>query len=47
MHKLKKSVRGYNQSELIAKEIAKKMNLKLEQDILKLFDLFHQNNKEL
>jgi len=34
MHKHKKSVRGYNQSELIAKEIAKQMELKFEKDIL-------------
>lgn len=34
MHKLKKSVRGYNQSELIAKEIAKQMELEFEKDIL-------------
>ena len=34
MHKHKKSVRGYNQSELIAREIAKQMELKFEKDIL-------------
>lgn len=34
MHKLKKSVRGYNQSELVAEEIAKQMGLKYEKDIL-------------
>ena len=34
MHKHKKSVRGYNQSELIAKEIAKQMELKFEKDVL-------------
>ncbi|MBO5413213.1 MAG: ComF family protein [Clostridia bacterium] len=34
MHKLKKSVRGYNQSELLAKEIAKQMELHFEKELL-------------
>lgn len=34
MHKLKKSVRGYNQSELIAKEISKQIEIKFEKNIL-------------
>lgn len=34
MHKLKKYIRGYNQSELIAKEIAKQMELREENNIL-------------
>ncbi len=34
MHKLKKSVRGYNQSELVANEIAKQMELPFEKNVL-------------
>lgn len=34
MYKNKKAVRGYNQSELIAKEIAKQMELTFEKDVL-------------
>lgn len=34
MHKNKKAVRGYNQSELIAREIAKQMELCFEKDVL-------------
>lgn len=34
MHKLKKSVRGYNQSELLAKEIAKQMGIQFEKNVL-------------
>ena len=34
MHKLKKAVRGYNQSELIAKEISKKANIVFYNNIL-------------
>lgn len=34
MHKLKKSVRGYNQSELLAKEIAKQMGIHFEKNVL-------------
>ena len=34
MHKLKKSVRGYNQSELVANEIAKQMELPFEKTVL-------------
>ena len=34
MHKKKKAVRGYNQCELIANEIAKQMTLKFEKNIL-------------
>lgn len=34
MYKNKKAVRGYNQSELIAKEIAKQMDLAFEKDVL-------------
>lgn len=34
MYKNKKAVRGYNQSELIAKEIAKQMDLSFEKDVL-------------
>ena len=34
MNKLKKSVRGYNQSELVANEIAKQMELPFEKTVL-------------
>ena len=34
MYKIKKSVRGYNQSELLASEIAKQMELSFEKDVL-------------
>ncbi len=34
MHKLKKSVRGYNQSELIARKIARDMEIYFEKDVL-------------
>ncbi|MGN1301414.1 MAG: ComF family protein [Clostridia bacterium] len=34
MHKLKKSVRGYNQSELLTKEIAKQMGIHFEKNVL-------------
>lgn len=34
MHKLKKSIRGYNQSELLAKEIAELMELKFAKNVL-------------
>lgn len=34
MYKTKKNVRGYNQSELIAKEIAKTLNIKFRNNIL-------------
>ena len=34
MHKFKKSVRGYNQSELLANEIAKQMELSFEKTVL-------------
>ena len=34
MHKSKKNIRGYNQSELVAKEIAKQMELVMEKDTL-------------
>ena len=34
MHKNKKAVRGYNQSELIAKEMSKNMGLSFENDVL-------------
>ena len=34
MHKHKKAVRGYNQSELVAKEMAKQMEIKFEKGIL-------------
>lgn len=34
MHKNKKAVRGYNQSELIAKEIARNMELEFDKNIL-------------
>ena len=34
MHKFKKSVRGYNQSELLANEIAKQMELAFEKAVL-------------
>lgn len=34
MHKKKMKIRGYNQSELIAREIAKSANIKLAKDVL-------------
>lgn len=34
MHKLKKAVRGYNQSELLAKELAKQLGLELKDNVL-------------
>ena len=34
VHKKRKRQRGYNQTELIAKEIAKEMNLKIERNVL-------------